>query len=390
MWAVLALWLVFALTGFRLPWTPLGASGEATGSRLRPLVFAGGACWGLLVLSRGGWRWATQERALSLTLVGALFLTVLWSPQPGASAKRVILVACGFCVFLAAAHSAERPREAWSRFLAWSLGLAGWTSLAARVALPEGCSVLAERPGLAGITPHPNTLGPAMAIGVLCALCLTPRSRWERCAQPLLVLGCALALLLTESMTSLTFGMLGVGLTVLGSTPRGSYARGVWQLCALCVGALGLCALAGVGVGGLLESVGRDASLTGRDVLWAALWDTAWERPVFGHGFGGFWTPNRGLTLVGTWNPRQAHNTYLDVFVELGILGALGWAIWLGGGLARLWRQASPGAEAALRGACVGLLIYGGGESYWLRFDKIPFLCLAGAVLLPAHRPRGG
>jgi O-antigen ligase len=66
-------------------------------------------------------------------------------------------------------------------------------------------------------------------------------------------------------------------------------------------------------------SVGRKPDLTGRtDLIWDVLLPIAWQHPIFGAGFGSFWiAPVPGLTL----DVNEAHNGYLDVFMELGVVG---------------------------------------------------------------------
>jgi O-antigen ligase len=65
--------------------------------------------------------------------------------------------------------------------------------------------------------------------------------------------------------------------------------------------------------------LGRKADLTGRtDLIWDVLLPIAHQYPVLGQGYGAFWiTPVAGLTL----DVNEAHNGYLDVFIELGAVG---------------------------------------------------------------------
>jgi exopolysaccharide production protein ExoQ len=70
-------------------------------------------------------------------------------------------------------------------------------------------------------------------------------------------------------------------------------------------------------VGFYASSAGRDATLTGRTDVWAALLPVAMQRPVLGHGFGSFWTQ----TTRERFNIPSAHNGYLDVLLELGLVG---------------------------------------------------------------------
>ena len=65
---------------------------------------------------------------------------------------------------------------------------------------------------------------------------------------------------------------------------------------------------------------GRDATLTGRtDLIWSKLVPIAMEHPILGVGYGAFWI--KSIDFDFTMPINQAHNGYLDVFMELGIVG---------------------------------------------------------------------
>jgi len=67
---------------------------------------------------------------------------------------------------------------------------------------------------------------------------------------------------------------------------------------------------------GLLQMLGRDATFTDRDQIWAELIPIVMQRPILGHGYGGFW-------ILATRNQvTEAHNGYLDVMLVLGVAGA--------------------------------------------------------------------
>lgn len=65
--------------------------------------------------------------------------------------------------------------------------------------------------------------------------------------------------------------------------------------------------------------LGREETLTGRTEVWAQLVPAAMSRPLFGFGFGGFWTTlNRAV-----YDISDAHNGYLGMTLELGFFGIL-------------------------------------------------------------------
>ncbi|MGE5699522.1 MAG: O-antigen ligase family protein [Deltaproteobacteria bacterium] len=72
-----------------------------------------------------------------------------------------------------------------------------------------------------------------------------------------------------------------------------------------------------------VEASGRDMTFTGRTQLWSDMIDIASVHPVKGVGYGSFWIGDLANDLweKHPWKPRQGHNGYLDVYVELGFIG---------------------------------------------------------------------
>ena len=72
----------------------------------------------------------------------------------------------------------------------------------------------------------------------------------------------------------------------------------------------------------VVAALGRDPSLTGRTDLWAAVLPMA-PNPLVGAGFESFWL---GPRLAVLWEqfafrPNQAHNGYIDIYLNLGLVG---------------------------------------------------------------------
>jgi exopolysaccharide production protein ExoQ len=67
----------------------------------------------------------------------------------------------------------------------------------------------------------------------------------------------------------------------------------------------------------------RDASLTGRLPLWEELLKIGSQRPLLGSGYGGIWLDerNRGSSLFDFRHKINAHNGYIHIFMDLGLLG---------------------------------------------------------------------
>ncbi len=100
----------------------------------------------------------------------------------------------------------------------------------------------------------------------------------------------------------------------------------------------------------LLGLVGKDATFTGRLPLWDSLWPEIAEKPILGYGwhgyFGGYFTPVHEIWIDLPWQPPHAHNTFIDLTLDLGLLGAAIYAVFLLGYivLAARYIRATPGA----------------------------------------------
>ncbi len=71
----------------------------------------------------------------------------------------------------------------------------------------------------------------------------------------------------------------------------------------------------------IADLTGHNATLSGRTtVIWPKLIAIALEQPVLGLGYGGYWLEPLRL---GKLTINQAHNGYLDIFIELGSVGLI-------------------------------------------------------------------
>jgi O-antigen ligase len=111
---------------------------------------------------------------------------------------------------------------------------------------------------------------------------------------------------------------------------------------------------------------GPDGAATGlQDRLW--MWQAAWKmiqaHPWLGVGLNTFMANYRTYWVGGEWMPRYAHNCYLQVAAETGLIGlaAFLWLLW---SMVARWYQAiqrsDPQAPTRMRliGVSVGLIVF--------------------------------
>ncbi len=80
----------------------------------------------------------------------------------------------------------------------------------------------------------------------------------------------------------------------------------------------------------LLNSLQRDPTLTGRVPVWSFVISKLMERPLFGYGREAFWAPNSSFAIAagqtvtsGGWVTPHAHNGFLDIALDVGLIGLL-------------------------------------------------------------------
>jgi exopolysaccharide production protein ExoQ len=116
------------------------------------------------------------------------------------------------------------------------------------------------------------------------------------------------------------------------------------------VAALILCCLLAISAGAsvliverdaVLSVLGKDATMTGRTVLWTQVASHISDRPLLGHGYGAFWeatsaASERVRAAIG-WDTPHSHNGLLDVWLDLGLVGALSLIAGFALALERAW-----------------------------------------------------
>ena len=141
----------------------------------------------------------------------------------------------------------------------------------------------------------------------------------------------------------------------------------------------------GLGMNGILNGlVGRAANFTDRTLIWDALLDMH-TNPVVGTGYQSFWLGSR---LAWLWQHgmyiNEAHNGYLEVYLELGLIGLLLLCLFLIASYRRICRRfdTSMGFSSLALATWTMLIFYNvteaafGGGVLWM-------LLVLGSVNLP-------
>ena len=104
---------------------------------------------------------------------------------------------------------------------------------------------------------------------------------------------------------------------------------------------IALTVLVNVASSAILAVFGKGSDLTGRTDIWAAVTAMAEQRPVFGWGWLSPWVPwlepFNNLAVRSGVHYLQAHNVWLDVWMQLGYVGVIALAIAMFALLSRSW-----------------------------------------------------
>ncbi|MER3388716.1 MAG: O-antigen ligase family protein [Microcella sp.] len=287
----------------------------------------------------------------------AVYLTasIAWSAYPGASAIGVVVTLVTGVVAVVMTHvmSLGEMVRALSAAVRWILGLSlvfefAVATLVRQPLLPLWTSydepypaafnwsrnALFEGGRIQGIVGNANLLAfvallAVIVIAVQWRVRQTDLGHEATTTRPLAAGWLAIALgvlVLTRSVTVLAAGagvVLVLGVVLLARRLAGRARAALYA--AATTAAVAVATLAVLFQDALLALVGRSDDLTGRLDIWAAVIELAQQRPWFGWGWVSYWAPwvepfddlvvIRGVTYL------QAHNAWLDVWLQLGIIG---------------------------------------------------------------------
>jgi exopolysaccharide production protein ExoQ len=260
---------------------------------------------------------------LLMLIVGA---SVFWSVEPDQTVRRVVAI---YATTLAGIVLGSRWRWAdLAEVLATSFAILVGIALVVSVAVPSIGVMHEIFPGAwRGVWTEKNDLGGNMSLGfcvLAAAAMLNPgRARlwWAFAALAVFLI------LMSTSKTSLVAVLLGAGALVFVGLVRRGPAMGVattW------LAVLGIVMIAGVALFAsdlFFAALGKDATLTGRTRIWAAIMRRIADRPWTGYGYGavwdetGSWGPLAWIVKDAGFRPHHAHNSWLEQWLGLGIPG---------------------------------------------------------------------
>jgi O-antigen ligase len=287
---------------------------------------------GLAVLSRRASACKALLRLNPALLVffGYCLLSVVWSDFPAVAFKRWTK-GVGNLAMVLIVLTDDKPEIAAKRLLAWTGFVLIPMSILVIKYYPEvgrGYDKWTGTVGYIGITEGKNSLGGNCLIFGLIAFwsCLDNLKHAVR-RRPLIAYASLLGMTFwlfwrVNSSTSLACFLLGASLittvTLIGM-------RRPWLVHVIVIGIISTVTIAltsQAAFAAIAQSLGRDTSLTGRTELWVDVFKMP-AHPLFGAGYESFFLGDRLDTLWEKywWHPNEAHNGYIEIYLNLGWIG---------------------------------------------------------------------
>lgn len=265
--------------------------------------------------------WAILPLLLYLAWATA---TVPWAADRHIALRRLILQ---FCIVgsvwlpVVMIDNAQRVRE----LVMYVFGFVVLANAAAIIVVPP------TDLGFAGLFSQKNALGALAAMAfVTFSSGIAASRRSEQVICGLGVLAAGFLLVASRSKTSIILA-IAVPLTAyaIAFAARGLRIRpGYISSAVLIVGVFAVIFALGTGVRyeNILQKLFGEATFTGRTDIWAFAWSEFLTRPIAGFGFNGFWGTGGGSAATFANDTfltdiLQAHNGYLDILLETGLVG---------------------------------------------------------------------
>jgi exopolysaccharide production protein ExoQ len=284
-------------------------------------------------------QWTILAASLSvITAVGALSLAVTFTlPQLLrllGHALRVILA--GSILFeLVVSLIVRHPFTPW------------WTNYAGQKIHPAeywSRDLLLKGDRIQGIMGNSDLLGFVALLGVIVfALEFASRSMrrgWSGFWIVIALVDIALTRSATVEVAAVVVAVAALILILLrrARTPRGRRTVSLLSLLVVVIGIAGAIVLRTP----LLRLLNKSSTLTGRTKIWHEVIVLASQRPVLGWGWISYWVPglapfDRPQFKLGGIQYLQAHDAWLDLWLQLGVIGVIVFAAFAVSALVRAW-----------------------------------------------------
>jgi O-antigen ligase len=274
-----------------------------------------------------------RRNAPLLIFFGYCLMSVAWSDYPDVSLKRFIKALGDVAIVLVVLTETERV-TAWKRLIERASFVLIPISVLFVKYFPElgrGYNRFSWSTFYTGVATGKNELGLILLICGLGTIWLFAEAYREPKGQKrtgaLVAYGAILMMALwlfkiADSMTSISCFLMGC--VLLFVCYRRQFRGQTWIIHLLAFGmiAFSISTVFFGAASGLLHGVGRNETITGRTEVWTQVLSIK-INPVFGTGFESFWLGKRldEIWRQMWWHPNEAHNGYIEAYLNLGWVG---------------------------------------------------------------------
>jgi exopolysaccharide production protein ExoQ len=259
-------------------------------------------------------------------LMGLIILSISWSSLPNITFSRIIamLGTMIFSLYFASRYTIKEQIE----LVGWTLGIEVVTSILFALLLPQYGQMTGVHNTLwRGVFSHKNVLGKTMAISAFSFLILALREQKQRWIfWGLFTLSVLLLFKSKASSPSLNLMIVIMAFFSL-QILRWRYSLLIPVLAGISLISVILYSFITSNADTIAGIFDKDLTFTGRTDLWPLVIDKIEQQPWLGHGFGAFWNgldgPSRYIWSAIRFDAPNSHNGYLDLLLELGIIGFL-------------------------------------------------------------------
>jgi exopolysaccharide production protein ExoQ len=276
------------------------------------------------------WKKATYTLSKDWTIWLLMIITVasvFWSFTPQVTrARSIALVGTSlFGLYIASRYTIREQ----IKLLGWSFILIIIMSFLFAILLPHYGTMDAgvHTGSWRGIYVHKNVFGKVIGIGgiVFMLLVMDGKEKWWFSWLGLVLSFCLL--FLSRSSSSMINFLTVIALIPVYRVLRLQYYLMIPILIAIVTIGGGLSLWLNQNAGILLGSIGKDPTLTGRTDMWPQIMDMIWKEPWLGYGYNAFWndwnSPCAYVWYAVKWTPPNSHNGFLDLWLDLGLLGVV-------------------------------------------------------------------
>jgi O-antigen ligase len=262
-------------------------------------------------------------------LIGLAIISILWSSLPDITLRKVFaLIGTTFFGIYLGTHYNFQERI---KILSWVFGISIIFSFLFIFIIPTYGIMQSEalQGAWRGIYPHKNGLGESMVIAFITfyILSISRLGRKYKWIFRLASLLTAILIFFGKSATSLlSIVFTYAAIQVLKRLSIKS-KKGVLLILTMLILGVILQIIFVVNFQEFLAVNNRDITLSGRTIMWSVLWDFIQKKPWLGYGYGAFFsadqTETQLLWQVIEWGPVHAHNGYIQICLNVGIIACL-------------------------------------------------------------------